>query len=296
MDSYRFSLSLVLLATLGGCDAGPEGAALRSSETTAASASQAPTLALPSVTDEPSATSWQAWVAAEVIRLRDERPEFYTVVMEKQATRTRAGFGRMIAPELRDADAAPLLISRLASGAPAENSYTRAALVDALHRTNGRYSEAVADLLIAEPDARVRTVLIESLRWADPKAAHRGLSAGLHDASLEVRTAAARTVGNRKDGAILAPELIATLSDSDPNLRAIASRSLGILRVDKAKVPLSTLLADDALEVRLHSLRALSRIDRGYAATLPSVSSLQNSDDPRIARVASTIMLPEDKH
>lgn len=235
-----------------------------------------------------SKLAWKEWIVAEDQRIAAARPDFHATIMGLQGKPTRAGFSRLVDPALHDADAAPLLLVRLLEGG--EETDTRAALAEALPRTQGSFSAAAAAMIADEADPKVQVVLVETMKRAEAPHAIAGLRAGLADADLEVRVAAARTAGTRAEGGELASELLAALDGDSVELRAAAARSLGLLGVDEAKAPLTAMLGDGGGELRLHALRALHRLDPAYAAGLPVVATLRDDPDPRVAKLAATIL------
>ncbi len=235
----------------------------------------------------PAVKEWRPWMEAEVERLRSERPDHFDAVMGLAARPTRAGFPRITGPLVRDPDSAPILLYRLLSkNEPAE---VRAAIVEALPRTTGDFSSALADLMALETEPRVRELIVASLSRAQAPYALDGLAMGLSDGNARVRAEAARSVGRRKDGAQLAAEVTAALTDTDEQVVIEAARALGNLEVDSAKDALVGALSSDSAVVRRHSLRALSRIDADFARNLPQLQGLRSDPDPKVARVAETI-------
>ncbi|PRQ05587.1 HEAT repeat domain-containing protein [Enhygromyxa salina] len=209
-------------------------------------------------------------------------------IMALQPQKTRAGWLRITDPVINTPEAAPILIERLRSGDDAPE--VRAALAEAIGRTRGQYAAPVSELLTTESDARVREMLVGTLGRQAPSAdAHLGLEAALHDAEPAVRAAAARTLADRKDGAQLADSLVALLQDRDTKVCADTARTLGVLRVDAAKHELVDLLANANPEVRLQALRAIDRIDPGFAGSLAPLATLAEDSDQRVKRLATTI-------
>jgi hypothetical protein len=275
------------LAFLGGCTGaeGPDSSS-RSGEGEGVTPEAAAEEVAP--TDEATADNWQSWVASENARIQKADPAFHDAVLHLETKQTRARFGRLVDPMLHNPDAAPVLIQRLQNGS--DDSETRAAIAEALPRTQGQYAPAAAAMISTEADPKVRVALVDTLKKADAAHAILGLKAGFADSDIEVRRAAARIAGARVDGSELSAELLVALDDGDNELRGIAARSLGVLSVEEAKAPLAELVQDSDAEVRLHSLRALSRIDPAYAAALPGVDSMQQDSDQRVANVATKIV------
>lgn len=236
----------------------------------------------------PAVKDWRPWVDAEVARLRGLRGAWVDQVMTLQTRSTRAGFARMTGPLLRDPDAAPVLLHRLlTAGEPAE---VRAAIVDALPRTGGDFSAAMAELIAIEPDARVRELMCGALQRAQAPFATAGLAIALRDASPAVRAEALRSLGARADdGADLADDLIAALADSDTAVQIEAARALGNLEIAAGADALVARLASPDAEVRRHSLRALSRVSPTRLRGLAQLEALRSDPDPKVARLAEQL-------
>jgi HEAT repeat protein len=187
----------------------------------------------------------------------------------------------------RDPAARPAVLERLLHGT--EPASIRAGLAGSLIGMRSDWDVLNEELLRIEPMAEVRAILVWSMRRAGAKAAAGGITLGMADADPRVRAETCRTVGWRNDGAGHAASLLAALGDADPVVRAMAARSLGWRHVAAAWEPLLLLLDDASAEVRLHSLRALSRIDPGAVAQLAPLSGLLRDPDPRVARVAKRL-------
>jgi hypothetical protein len=243
--------------------------------------------ASPAVAASP-ARDWRPWVAAEVERLRSDRPDYFDQLMALPVRATRAGFPRLTGPLVRDPDAAPILLHRLLSkGEPVD---TRAAIVEALPRTTGDYSAAVAELMELETDPRVRELLCAALARAQAPYAIEGLERGLADSAARVRAEALRSLGHRAtDAGELEPQIIAALSDPDLGVQQEAARTLGNLEVVAAKDALVARLDSPSADVRRHSLRALSRIDPEHTRSLPQLQALRSDPDPKVARLAEQL-------
>jgi HEAT repeat protein len=197
---------------------------------------------------------------------------------------TRTGAIRYTDRALATPAAAPLLIERALA---AQDPVDRAALAAALPQTGGDWSDAVAGMLADEPAAVVRVQLAEALREATPAAAWTGLALAAVDPAAEVRAAAWRAMANRADASEHGGLVLSGLSDRDSNVRALAIRAAGWLRLSDAWTPIVALLSDADADVRLQALRALERLDAGRARVLPEVVRLRGDTDPRVARAAT---------
>ncbi len=275
------------LIAVPGCAGGvDDGEAPRSAAIVGAGADDDPAAAA-----APAAVrDWRPWVAAELDRLRVERAAYVDEVMNLPVRATRAGFPRITGPIVRDRDAAPILIHRLLTAG--ESAEVRAAIVDALPRTEGDFSAAVAELITTETDERVRELLSSALARAQAPFALEGLAVGLTDASPRVRAEAVRSLGRRTDGASLATGLVTALGDGDVVVQQEAARALGNLEVRSAADALVGALASPDADLRRHSLRALSRVDPERARTLPQLQTLRSDPDPKIARLADELARP----
>jgi HEAT repeat protein len=105
---------------------------------------------------------------------------------------------------------------------------------------------------------------------------------------------AATTASLLKPGARGGPELertlLAALGDQDAMVRAGAARSVGVLAISAGFDAVAPLLGDASAEVRLHALGALRRLDSSRAKSLAAVPPLTGDADPRVARVAQTLL------
>lgn len=289
--------SLAPVACAGGVDhpdPSPEpGDGLRSSsapDPAADPTSDAAALAGPTAktaTQTVAVKDWRPWMEAEVQRLREDRPETVDALMTLEARPTRAGLLRLTGPLVRDPEAAPILLHRLLSrGEPAP---VRAAIVEALPRTGGDFSAALAELMALETAPEVREVICASLYRAQAPYALDGLALGVADVSPRVRAEALRSLGRRTDAHDLSTTIIEALADPDPVVQLEAARTLGNLRVEAAFVPLQAQLQSSSAPVRLHSLRAMSRIDPEATRALSQLQALRSDPDAKVARLAERL-------
>ena len=208
-----------------------------------------------------------------------------------EPVKTRAGHLRFTAREIADPQAAMIFGYRLAEpGSPQE---LRLALAEVLHRSGGDWSAVLLGQLDGEQDPAVRAILVSTLAKASEGPALLGIHVGLLDPDPGVRRAAAELAGwapsAGRESSVAGP-LQAALLDENAEVRAAASRSLGLLgEVDRFEL-LVPGLADADAEVRLQALRALERLDSRRAAALPAVASLAaEGSDPRVKRAATKL-------
>ncbi len=196
---------------------------------------------------------------------------------------TRAGTLRFLLPEDRDQALTDSLMERLATGG--EDTAVRVALVEALPRSGGDWSSALA--LWPSENGDVRQTLVDGARHADQALAVQLIELALDDGDWEVRAAGARAAGWQTElGDELGPEVLDALADAHPEVRAFAARSAGWLHLD-AFGALLPLLADVDPTVRLNTLRALERIDATALQARPELATLSADADARVSRAAS---------
>lgn len=102
------------------------------------------------------------------------------------------------------------------------------------------------------------------------------LAARLGDSEVDVRRAAARSLGNIGDSRAV-PKLVTALEDSEPTVRGAVAEALSEFADPRAIAPLTELLADPSEDVKQNALNALSNFDRGVPVA-PIVRTLTDSN------------------
>ncbi len=233
---------------------------------------------------------WRVRHTAELLRALRLRPDVHAIVSTVEPAYDRAGRPRFDLPVMRDPDARAVVVERLLHAD--EPAPVRAALALSLVGLRADWDRLQIDLLSQEHAREVRLILVSSMRRAGTPAALSGLALGLADEDAQVRAEACRSVGWRSDGELWSEQLVEALNDGDPEVRAMAARALGWRQIDSAFESILPGLRDDSADVRLHSLRALSRLDGGATRDLAAVVELQSDSDARVARLAARIIAP----
>lgn len=233
-------------------------------------------------------SDWRVRHQAQVIALwRSQKP--LALQIEALPPRTTRGGGLIFAdPALETPGATTLLADRLLHSG--ESVDVRVALARAVALDRSGDLGVLMGMFAAEPDERVRAALITGLRRHEDQAgALSALRQAMQDPSPAVRAEAAGSAGYREGAEALGPDLVALLADPDAEVRGLAARSVGWLRVEPAWDTLLGLLSDPSGDVRLQALRALERLDEGRARTAPEVRGLLGDADPRVARAAAEL-------
>jgi HEAT repeat protein len=170
------------------------------------------------------------------------------------------------------------------SAAKAESPALRRAALRVLSYFGGRSTFEVFAAAIADSDVRVRDVAIQGLAFVDdPRAIDRLLEA-LRDGHEKVRAAAARALGHCSAEARTTRALEESLGDADPWVRYYACQSLGRLAHGAASARVAALLRDEAGQVRVAAVEALSHMptDVAFRALCEAVAS----SEPDVERAA----------
>jgi hypothetical protein len=200
---------------------------------------------------------------------------------------TRARMPRFQSELFLQADAHWVLGERLL--AEGDSPEVRAALVHAYAGLDGAKIQLLLHLARADREAQVRGAAVTVLGRGDTPLGLAAIRLGLEDSSSQVRLVAVSAAGYRPDGAEVASELLAALSDSDASVRAYAARSLGWLEYTGAWEPLRPLLQDPSGDVRVHALRAMRTVNLADTAALPELDKLVTDPDERVVAVARSL-------
>ena len=231
---------------------------------------------------------WRVRQGADVLTGLRTRPRLHEEIRTAVPAFDRAGRPRFDLPVMRDPAARAAVVERFLHGG--EAAPVRAALALSLIGLHDDWDILQHRLLAQEQEAEVRLILVNSMRRAGPSAARIGLDLGLADSDPAVRAEACRAVGWRSDGDLWAEQLLRALEDDDSEVQAMAARALGWRQVASAFGALLPGLDHASAEVRLHSLRALGRIDQGATSVLSALPQLQRDSDERVSRLAHRLV------
>ena len=131
-----------------------------------------------------------------------------------------------------------------------------------------RQSQRVAALVAAlrDSDVEVRRAAANSLGQIEDKRAVPGLITALHDADAEVRQQAAWALAQLEDKRATEP-LMAALKDSNAEVRRKSAWALGQLEEQSAAPALAAALRDDDAEVRKNAAWSLGQLELRTAPT-----------------------------
>jgi HEAT repeat protein len=162
-----------------------------------------------------------------------------------------------------------------------------------------RRSAALEALYLAagdgEPSRAVRVAAIEAIGWVRDPSFAVAVANRLSDPAVDVRIAAAATLGRLGNRQVLEPLVTAMANDPDPRVRAAAANAIGWLRAPASVEPLSRALDDPAASVRAAAASGLGLIgndravepllgvldDRDSLVRYQAVGALMVLDDPR---------------
>jgi hypothetical protein len=237
------------------------------------------------------ALTWQQRTAIAVAEMQDKEPERYKK-LSKLLPNRRVGDEKQYTQTIaQDPGAAAVFLKRLLNGS--DSVAVRLALVDALPATGGDWQEGVAALVAIDASPRVRKKLIETLRYVPPPHDITGLRNGFNDEDVQVRAAAARTVGFARDGIGLFQEVVSMTFDGDDwDARAAACP---VARQVRAQGGLAAAAADAG---RSPPGGAVAGVDRARAprrrghAPLPALDKLaKDRQNPRLASLARRLQI-----
>lgn len=181
-------------------------------------------------------------------------------IAEAAPRATRAGFLRFFDPAFRAPGAQPHIEARAARES---SEAVREALAEALMRHPEASGEAALAWLSREPSAAVRLVLVGDARRASLPQAEALITAGLEDASAEVRAVAAGQVARIEASKELRAALLLALRDEAPEVRVAALRAVSALPVDAQNLSdVAQVRLDTDPLVRAAALRAMDRMGR----------------------------------
>ncbi len=205
--------------------------------------------------------------------------EVYTA--QPRATRNSEIY-RFSNPELAQAQLIPLHLARFYD--PKTPEYTRLALLDLMRRTDGSWEDGLYDA-ISDPSPSIRIALADIARYASSEFAERILSTLATDSDIDVQASALRGIGHQ-DSTEFQMHLENALSHETGLIRYSAVRSIGYTKTPVTLNKLTPLLSDIDPMVRLHTLRAISRVYPEVAGKLPQLEKLRVDSDPKVKREA----------
>jgi len=211
-------------------------------------------------------------------------PELFEAIHSALPVQARSGRQDFRDEAFSRADSRAAVVERLLHAADAPS--VRAGVALHLVGKGEGWGRLAVHILAEEGSAEVRVALLWMLRHASEEPAMDGAHLGMLDGDAVVRAQACRTAGFHDAGAVLVPELLRALDDDDGQVRGDAARSLGWLRAEDAADALVPGLSDPVADVRLHTLRAISRLDPSGTSLVPWLISLVDDPDSRVARLA----------
>jgi hypothetical protein len=227
---------------------------------------------------------WRERASLALAQMEERDPILYERLMTVQPNRKVGTELFFTQPDVSEPYAAPVLLKRLLDSK--DPIPVRLAVVDALPTTGGDWQEGAAAWASLDGSQLVRKKLVEMLRYIPAQHAIKALRIAFRDEEDEVRIAAARTTGFVRDGIDLYPELIASTTDDNWDMRVAAAQALGQLRAKAAWDRLVRMLSDPHPQVRLRALLSLERIDPVAVRRLPDLTRLAKNHLPGLAGLA----------
>jgi len=231
---------------------------------------------------------WRTRASLALAQMEERDPILYERLLTVQPNRRVGTEMFFTQPDVSEPYAAPVLLKRLLDSK--DPIPVRLAVVDALPTTGGDWQEGAAAWASLDSSHLVRKKLVEMLRYVPPPASIAALRIALRDEEDDVRIAAARTTGFFRDGIDLYPELLASTTDDNWDMRVAAAQALGQLRVRAAWDRLVRMLSDPHPQVRLRALLSLERIDPVAVRRLPDLTRLTKNNLPGLAGLARRML------
>jgi len=226
-------------------------------------------------------------VQQESAQIRLQHPSIAARVDGMMPSKNRAGMPFFPGPDLVDDRAQVLIQDRLLFGA--DELSVRVALGQALDGDH-RLPWAVIKTL---PDS-LRAALINGYKQHGDDDAVEAFEGALMDRSPMVRAEAMRLVGYRPE--LQSPRIQSAmregLSDQDAETRRFTIRSIAWRSESWGFDAITPLLSDADPAVRGAAVRALGRLDRSRAQTLPEIRELQSDIDPKVTRPLRSLLKP----
>jgi HEAT repeat protein len=205
--------------------------------------------------------------------------EVYTSL--PRATRNNEIY-RFSNPELAQAQLIPVHLARFYD--PKTPDYVRLALLDILRRTDGPWEDGLYDA-VSDQSPAIRSAIAGICKYASSEFSQSTLSILASDSNIEVQASALRGIGHQ-DSIEYQSLLEKALQHDSGLIRYSAIRSIGYTSTPVALNKMTPLLSDIDPMVRLHALRAISRVYPDIAGKLPQLETLREDRDPKVKREA----------
>jgi HEAT repeat protein len=156
-----------------------------------------------------------------------------------------------------------------------------------LMRSEGDWERGVL-FLVEDPAPEMRVLLVQSTQFSSDDFAHKIFMTLVTDQNASVRETVYRAI-SRKDASKYEAILLSGLQDINESAQLAAIKSIGWSGLEVDTMHLSVFLVHENPELRLHSLRAIFRIDPEAAKSLPQLKALKDDSNPKVAREAQRI-------